>query len=156
MFFLNTAGADPGFPLGGCTNPPGGANIRCCQIFAKKCMKLMKFWAGGVRQGFPLRLRHCTGLILKISIMYSNTLTLNHTNFLVVMTLWNLFQISIEKQMLAETGIYLFIFRGGVVDDWFWQWPFLPLKQMQMRRISGFPSLLLFVFFSLILKKGKL
>ena len=51
MFFLNTAGADPGFPLGGCTNPPGGANIRCCQIFAKNCMKLRKFWAGSVRQG---------------------------------------------------------------------------------------------------------
>ena len=27
--------ADPGFPRGGGANPPGGANIRFCQIFLK-------------------------------------------------------------------------------------------------------------------------
>ena len=40
--------ADPGSPVGGGANPPGGANIWFCQIFQKlNCMKLRKFWAEG-------------------------------------------------------------------------------------------------------------
>ena len=53
-----STGADPGFPLGGGANPPGGgANLCFCQKFPKNHMKLRKFWVmGGVRAGgAPLR-----------------------------------------------------------------------------------------------------
>ena len=33
--YKRSAGADPGFPIGGGANPLGGANIRICQIFRK-------------------------------------------------------------------------------------------------------------------------
>ena len=51
----NVSGADPGFLIGGGTNPPGGGtNIQICQIFPKKCMKLRKFWSvGGHMLGAP-------------------------------------------------------------------------------------------------------
>ena len=39
--------ADPGFTVGGGANPPGGGNLRICQNFSKKCMKLQTFWAIG-------------------------------------------------------------------------------------------------------------
>ena len=51
----SSSGADPGFPVGGGANPPGGgANIWFCQIFWKNCMKLRKFWAvGGAHRAPP-------------------------------------------------------------------------------------------------------
>ena len=33
--FLTFSGVDPGFPLGGSANPPGGTNISFCQNFRK-------------------------------------------------------------------------------------------------------------------------
>ena len=40
------SGADPGFPVGGGANPPGGAPRYDFAKFCKKnCMKLRKFWA---------------------------------------------------------------------------------------------------------------
>ena len=48
-------GADPGFPIGGDANPPGEHQHMILRNFAKKCMKLRKFWAvGGVHQGHLL------------------------------------------------------------------------------------------------------
>ena len=42
------SGADPGFPVGGGTNPPGGGRQHMIlPNFAKNCMKLRKFWALG-------------------------------------------------------------------------------------------------------------
>ena len=41
------AGADPGFPVGGGANPPGGHQYMILPNFAKNCMKVRKFWAGG-------------------------------------------------------------------------------------------------------------
>ena len=44
--FGQLTGMDPGFLIGGDTNPPGrGANIQICQISPKNCMKLRKFWS---------------------------------------------------------------------------------------------------------------
>ena len=50
---LDCPGADPGFLIGAFANPPGGgAKLRFCQNFPKKCMKLQTYWAVG---GAPLR-----------------------------------------------------------------------------------------------------
>ena len=38
--FLTFSGVDPGFPLGGSANPPGGTNIPFCQNFRKTWNKL--------------------------------------------------------------------------------------------------------------------
>ena len=50
---------DPGFPVGGGANPPGGTNIRFCQIFPKNFIKLQEFGSAndntnqvGLRSGF--------------------------------------------------------------------------------------------------------
>ena len=49
---ITFAGADPGFPVGGGANPPGGRQHMILPNFAKNCMKLRKFWAvGGARAG---------------------------------------------------------------------------------------------------------
>ena len=46
--------ADPGFPLGGGANPPGGANIWFGQIFPKKLHEIERIWTrGGVRASHP-------------------------------------------------------------------------------------------------------
>ena len=37
--------ADPGFPHGGGTNSPGGANIQFCQKFPKKLHEIERIWA---------------------------------------------------------------------------------------------------------------
>ena len=50
MYYVH-AGADPGFPVGGGTNPPGGAPTYDFAMilpnFAKNCMKMRTFWAVG-------------------------------------------------------------------------------------------------------------
>ena len=49
-------GADPGFPVGGGANLPGGRQHMILPNFAKNCMKLRKFRAvggGGMRRGPP-------------------------------------------------------------------------------------------------------
>ena len=47
-----STGADPGFPVGGGANPPGGRQHMILPNFVKNCMKLRKFWAvGGARAG---------------------------------------------------------------------------------------------------------
>ena len=43
-------GEDPGFPIGGGTNPPGGCQHIILPNFVKNCMKLRKFWSVG---GYP-------------------------------------------------------------------------------------------------------
>ena len=51
------SGADPGFPIGGGANHPGGgANLWFCQYFPKHYMKLRKLWAvgGRGRRGRPI------------------------------------------------------------------------------------------------------
>ena len=40
-------GEDPGFPIGGGTNPPGGCQHIILPNFVKNCMKLRKFWGIG-------------------------------------------------------------------------------------------------------------
>ena len=47
--------AHPGFPRGGSTNPPGGANIRFCQIFFQKLHKIERIWThrGDARPSRP-------------------------------------------------------------------------------------------------------
>ena len=47
--------ADPGFLVGGDTNPLGGyGNIQICQIFRKNCMKFKNIWSvGGHMPGAP-------------------------------------------------------------------------------------------------------
>ena len=46
------AEADPGFPIGGGANPPGGRQHMILPNFAKNCMKLRKIWAvRGARAG---------------------------------------------------------------------------------------------------------
>ena len=49
IFFcrISMPGVDPGFPVGGGANPPGGAPTYDFAKFSttKKCMKLRKFWA---------------------------------------------------------------------------------------------------------------
>ena len=48
-------GADPGFLIGGGTNPQGGGvNIQICQIFPPNYMKIRKFWSIGGARGAPL------------------------------------------------------------------------------------------------------
>ena len=39
------AGADPGFPVGGGANPPGGRQHTILQNFPKNCTKLRTFWS---------------------------------------------------------------------------------------------------------------
>ena len=47
-------GADPGFPVGGGANPPGGRQHMILPNIPKNCMKLRKFWAvEGARRGRP-------------------------------------------------------------------------------------------------------
>ena len=48
-------GADPGFPVGGGANPPGGRQHMILPNFMKNCMKLRKFWAvgGGAHRAHP-------------------------------------------------------------------------------------------------------
>ena len=47
-------GADPGFPVGGRDDTPGGANIRLIlPNFSKKKKKFRTFWAGGWGWGTP-------------------------------------------------------------------------------------------------------
>ena len=46
-FEVRNAGADPGFPVGGDTNPPGGCKHTNLPDFSKNCMKLRKFWSVG-------------------------------------------------------------------------------------------------------------
>ena len=41
------SGADPGFPVGGGVNPPGGHQHTILPNFPKNCMKLRNFWATG-------------------------------------------------------------------------------------------------------------
>ena len=48
-FNLVLSGPDPGFPIGGGANPPGGRQHMILSNFAKNCMKLRKFWAMGGR-----------------------------------------------------------------------------------------------------------
>ena len=49
-----TPGVDPGFPIGGGANPPGGAPTYNFAKFCKNCMKLRNFWAvGGHTPGAP-------------------------------------------------------------------------------------------------------
>ena len=54
---IPSAGADPGFPVGGGANPSRGGGGRQHMILpnvVKNCMKLRKFWElGGVRAGAP-------------------------------------------------------------------------------------------------------
>ena len=45
------AGADPGFPVGGGADPPGGANIRFCQIFLKTARNQENFGPWGAHDG---------------------------------------------------------------------------------------------------------
>ena len=45
---------DPGFPIGGGTNPGGRQHTKLSD-FPKNCMKLRKFWSVGVGEG----IRHC-------------------------------------------------------------------------------------------------
>ena len=48
----HTPGEDPGFPVEGDANPPGGCQHTILPNFPKNCMKLRKFWSVG---GAPLR-----------------------------------------------------------------------------------------------------
>ena len=55
-------GADPGFPVGGGTDPIGGGQHTILSNVPKNCMKLRKFWAvggGGGAPGAPPQIRHC-------------------------------------------------------------------------------------------------
>ena len=53
--FSEISGVDPGFPVGGGSNPPGGRQHMILPNFAKNCMKLRTFWAvGGRAPGRPL------------------------------------------------------------------------------------------------------
>ena len=45
LTLLGPAGADPGFPVGGGANPPGGRQHMILPNIAKNCMKLRTFWA---------------------------------------------------------------------------------------------------------------
>ena len=49
IFCGTTAGADPGFPVGGGADPGGGQRLRRQHMilskFPKNCMKSRKFWA---------------------------------------------------------------------------------------------------------------
>ena len=60
MAYLWTKGkfteADPGFPIGGGANPPGGTPTYKFTGFSQNCMKLRKFWSveGGVPGEAPL------------------------------------------------------------------------------------------------------
>ena len=57
--YTKGTGADPGFPVGGDANPPGGGRQHTnLPDFPKNCVKLRKFWSGGVRRGHPPWIRH--------------------------------------------------------------------------------------------------
>ena len=58
---------DPGFLRDGGANPPGGANIRFCQIFTKNCMKLKQF---GPQSGEGVRVSHAP-LDLSLQSLYA-------------------------------------------------------------------------------------
>ena len=48
-------GVDPGFPIEGGADPPGGCQHMILPKFMKNCMKLRKFWAvGGTHWVHPL------------------------------------------------------------------------------------------------------
>ena len=47
LFKGTNTGADPGFPVGGSANPPGGRQHMTLPNFAKNCMKLRIFWTVG-------------------------------------------------------------------------------------------------------------
>ena len=54
--FPPKSGADPGFPVGGGTDPPWGRQYMILSKFQKNCMESRKFWArGGYVPGRPLR-----------------------------------------------------------------------------------------------------